>query len=66
MNTIYLNKDQIESIVDFMTTFKKDIIEITSDNSSGIGSVIQAALHGVEVHGERVKIVKVIADESSW
>ena len=66
MNSIYLHKEDLEQLVKFMDSFGHDIVEITSDNSSGIGSIIDAHLHGVTINGQIVTVKKNLADESSW
>jgi hypothetical protein len=67
MNTIYLHRDDIISIQKFLDSFPdKDIVQITSDNSSGIGSIIKASVIGATVNGNVVTVTKDIVDESSW
>lgn len=67
MNTIYLHRDDIISIQKFLDSFPdKDTVQITSDNSSGIGSIIKASVIGAMVNGNVVTVTKDIVDESSW
>lgn len=67
MQTIHLHKDDLLNIIKFMDSFPdKEFVEITCDNSSGIGSHIQAHLGAVEINGNIVTITKDIVDESSW
>jgi hypothetical protein len=67
VNTIYLHRDDIISIQKFLDSFPdKDIVQITSDNSSGIGSIIKASVIGAMVNGNVVTVTKDIVDESSW
>lgn len=67
MNTIYLHRDDIISIQKFLDSFPdKDVVQITSDNSSGIGSLIKASVIGAMVNGNVVTVTKDIVDESSW
>lgn len=67
MNSIYLHREDLKSIKDFMALFPShDTVEITSDTSSGIGAIIQAHLHGVTVTDQVVTVTKTIVDESSW
>lgn len=64
---MYLHIEDLESIIDFMKKFEGvEIVEVESDSSSGIGSIITARLHHVEVNGERVTVSKIISDETSW
>ena len=67
MNEIYLHRDDLETILQFLKTFpEKDIVLVTADNSSGIGSLIKAHIIGAQVNGHTVTITKDIVDESSW
>ena len=64
---MYLHIEDLESIIDFMKKFEGvEIVEVEADSSSGIGSIITARLHHVEVNGERVTVSKIISDETSW
>lgn len=63
---MYLHKDDLEDILEFMNKFDRDVVEVESDNSSGIGSITTARLHGVQINGETVTVSRVITDESSW
>ena len=67
MDTIYLHKRDLESIQDFLNAFPdREVVMITSDNSSGIGFVIKASLIGATVNGNIVTVTKDIVDETSW
>lgn len=67
MNSVYLHKDDIQSIVQFMAAFPGcDIVEVTSDTSSGIGAITEVHAHHVDVNGMKVKVSKTLVDESSW
>lgn len=67
LDTIYLHRDDLETIAQFLNSFPdRDIVEITSDNSSGIGYLIKASVIGATVNGHIVKVTKDIVDESSW
>jgi len=67
MDTIYLHKDDIETIKKFLDSFPdKDIVMLTSDSSSGIGAVVKAHVVGAQVNGHTVTVTKDIIDESSW
>lgn len=67
INQIYLHKDDLESILKFLNSFEdKDIVLVTSDNSSGIGAIVKASVIGATVNGQVVTVTKDIVDESSW
>lgn len=67
MNEIYLHRDDLETILQFLKTFpQKDTVLVTADNSSGIGTVIKAHVIGAEVNGYTVTVTKEIVDENSW
>jgi predicted RNase H-like nuclease (RuvC/YqgF family) len=68
LNSIYLHKDDLETILQFLKAFPNgtDIVEVTSDNSSGIGSIITAKISGIALNGTVVDVTKTIVDESSW
>ena len=67
MNSIFLNRNDLDTIIKFMNAFPdSNTVEITCDNSSGIGSIIDANLHGVDLNGMKVTVSKNIVDESSW
>lgn len=63
---MYLAKEDLEEILEFMNKFDKDVVEVQTDTSSGIGAIVTAYLHNVKVLDETVTITKVISDESSW
>lgn len=65
--SIYLHRDDIQTIQQFLTAFPEaHQVEITSDISSGIGAIIDATIHGAEVNGQKVSITRNIVDETSW
>ena len=67
MNEIYLHRDDLETILQFLKSFEdKDVVLVTSDNSSGIGSIIKASVIGANVNGHVVTVTKDIVDETSW
>ena len=67
MKSIYLHKDDLETILQFLKAFPDaHTVEVTCDNSSGIGSIINATIHHVVVNGMTVSVTKNIVDESSW
>jgi hypothetical protein len=67
---MFLHKDDLRTILQFMESFdyanEHAMVEITCDNSSGIGSVIQAKIHGVYLNGQQVSVTKTIVDEKDW
>jgi hypothetical protein len=67
VNEIYLHKEDIVSIKNFLDSFPdKDVVLITSDTSSGIGALVRASIIGATVNGHVVTVTKDIVDESSW
>jgi len=66
MNSIYLHRDDLETLIQFIEAFEHSKVEIVADSSSGIGTTITARLHGVNVNGMTVTVEKDIVDESSW
>lgn len=65
MNTVTLNKEDFDEIKKFMQAFSASSVEIESDDSSGIGSVVTVHAH-VSINGRFVRVSQVISDESSW
>ena len=67
IKSIYLHKDDLETILQFLKSFPDaHTVEVTCDNSSGIGSIINAIIHGQDVYGHKVSVTKQIVDETSW
>lgn len=67
IDTIYLHKDDLQTILQFLEAFpERDVVELTSDTSSGIGALIKASVIGATVNGHVVTVTKDIVDESSW
>lgn len=67
MNSIYLHKDDLQLIAEFMNAFPEStVVEVQSDTSSGIGAIVTATLHHVDVNGIKVSVTRTISDESSW
>jgi hypothetical protein len=65
--SIYLHRDDLQSILQFMDAFSDShTVEITSDNSSGIGTIVDAHLHAVDMNGMKVTVTKNLVDENSW
>jgi hypothetical protein len=66
INTVHLHRDDIESITKFLQKYpENEYITITSDSSSGIGSIIDASIKTI-MNEDFVTITKHIVDESSW
>jgi hypothetical protein len=68
LNSVYLHKDDLESLLQFLKAFPNgtDVVEVISDNSSGIGSIITATIKGIALNGTIVDVTKTLVDESSW
>lgn len=68
LNKVYLHKDDLETLLQFLKAFPNgtDIVEIISDNSSGIGSIVTATIKGIALNGTVVDVTKTLVDESSW
>ena len=67
MQTIYLHKDDLETIQQFLASFpEKEFVQLTADSSSGIGTILTATIVGVDLNGNNVNVSKTIVDESSW
>jgi hypothetical protein len=66
INEVHLHRDDIETIKQFMAKFPDtEFVTITSDSSSGIGSIVEASVKA-SLNGDFVKVTKTIMDESSW
>lgn len=67
MNSIYLNKRELDDILIFMSDFPDcHNVELIVEGDNGIGTVLTAKLHGVKLHGHTLAVSKVISDESDW
>jgi hypothetical protein len=66
MNRVYLHKDDLVTIMQFMDAFEESVVEITSDTSSGIGAITTARLTHVNLNGNTVNVEKIISDEKDW
>lgn len=67
VSSIYLHRDDLATIKQFMDAFPDcHTVEVTADTSSGIGAIVNATLHAVDVNGMRVNVTKSIVDETSW
>jgi len=66
MNTISLHRDDVETILQFIKKYPEvEYVTITSDSSSGIGSIVDASI-GTIINGDLVTLTKHIVDETSW
>jgi hypothetical protein len=66
VNTIHLHRDDVETILQFIKKYPEvEYVTVTSDTSSGIGSITDAAINTV-INGDCVTLIKHIVDESSW
>ena len=66
METVHLHRDDLQTIMQFANKYPdSEYITVTSDNSSGIGSIVKAHVKAV-VNGDMVTVTKDIVDESSW
>ena len=66
MNRVYLHRDDLVTIMQFMDAFEQSVVEITSDTSSGIGASTTARLTHVNLNGNTVNVEKVISGEEDW
>lgn len=66
-DSIFLSKEDIETLRQLFEEFPDhETVEITSVTSSGIGAVIEATFHSVEIFGKPSKVTFTIADEENW
>ena len=66
MNKIHLHREDLVEIRKFLDAFKSDTAEVTSENSSGIGSIITAKINEVIVNNTPVNVERIISDENDW
>lgn len=68
MNSIYLHRNHLEAIIQFMDAVNPNYttVEIISENTSGIGSTITAKIHGHNMNGMIVNIEREIVNENDW
>lgn len=67
MNSVYLTREDLETLKQLFEQFPNNhTVEVTSDNSSGIGSIVEAIFHDVMVFGKPANIKFTIADEKDW
>jgi hypothetical protein len=66
INTVSLHRDDVETILQFIKKYPEvEYVTINSDNSSGIGAIIDASINTV-INSDVVTLTKHIVDESSW
>lgn len=66
ISTIHLHRDDVETILQFIKKYPEaEYVTVTSDTSSGIGSITNASINTV-INGDSVTLIKHIVDESSW
>ena len=70
MKEIKLNMKEFQEILDFAKKYleygeENDLITITVDGSSGIGTTTKVALPAI-IQGDKIMMVKTITDESVW
>jgi hypothetical protein len=66
MNEVSLHRDDVITILQFINKYPdSEYVTVTSDSSSGIGSLIKANVKTI-LHGDFVTITKDIVDESGW
>lgn len=65
MNKIYLCKDDLLDIIKLLEDMDTDVALVSSDTSSGIGSIITASVT-VQTNGHSGEFTKIISDETSW
>lgn len=67
MNRVTLHRDDLERLIQIIDSTKPvmNTITIYEDNSSGIGSIVEAEVF-IDLNGLKGKFKVTIADESSW
>jgi hypothetical protein len=66
MNTLHLHRNEIKAIVNFMDVFGSDDVELSNNDSSGIGGILIARINSVVVKDIEVNVERIIADEKDW
>jgi len=66
MNSVYLNRENIMALLEFMDSFPDSYKLELKHASNEIGDVIIADLHGVKINGHVVTVSKTIVDETDW
>jgi hypothetical protein len=66
MNEVILTSDELKDIYNWMRKFKDtDLVTISVDSSSGIGSITTASLT-THINGDEVVVSKEITGVDSW
>lgn len=65
---MYLSRDDLKDILEFLNNFpSNEVVEVNSDSSSGIGSIVTATVHNVHMNGlEDVSVTKEISGVENW
>ena len=65
--SVYLHKDDLVTMLQFLDAFPESSqLELTYDNSSGIGTTIEVHIHGINFNGQIVTIKRTIVNEADW
>jgi hypothetical protein len=67
MNKVYLTKQDLRKIIEFVDSFPDsgEMVTITVENDSGIGSIINASVD-TKINDHLVTVTKEIVNEESW
>lgn len=57
---MYLHKDDLVTILQFMEAFEHSNVELIEDNCSDICAILEAKLHGVQLNGHTVTVSKML------
>ena len=63
---MYLHRDDLLSIIEFIDKFDVDVVDVEVDSSSGIGSVVTATINNVSINGTEVSVSKEISGVENW
>ena len=63
---MYLHRDDLLSIIEFIDKFDVDVVDIEVDSSSGIGSIVTATINNVSINGTEVSVSKEISGVENW
>lgn len=65
--SVFLTREDLKTLQDLFEQFPDHhTVEVTSDNSSGIGAIVEAVFHDVKLFGKEVTVKFTIADEKDW
>jgi hypothetical protein len=67
MNKVYLTKQDLRKIIEFVDSFPDsgEMVTITVENDNGIGSIINASVD-TTIKDHLVTVTKEIVNEESW